>query len=257
LTGRFVDLETGGQDIAFVYLPKKTASKVKQFLKKFIDIDMYVEQFRSKDIIPEEFYALRDDNSFDINSLDSYGETALTAAIKNENYMMTKEIIDFEFCDYLVKNRDGYTPLQIARQKKADEIIELLESNVTYQSENWEDIKWFYHSDIHDDNSFRMIELMDAINTNKSLKDIYLCSPVFYSVFFARSPSIELGHDTLNIRIIHKKLRKALDMAFDIEYSSSNGTENDFVLKSVTIDQALESVFSFYKVDTHFSNKWQ
>lgn len=248
LSGTFLELQTGGQDAAFVYLPNTITGAVHDFMGTAYDIDAYVDTFRKGQEIPEEFYSLREDPSFDTSARDSLGETALTAAIQSGNHEMALSIIKLELCNLTSKNAQGLTPLQLARVSKASDIVGELESQLIFPSETWDDIQWFYADDPDDDDNVRVMELMEAIHSSQHLKQIFFCAPLFWSFYFARTPNIELGHETLNIKIIHEDQRKEPDLPFFIHYSSKDNPGKDYTLTSASLDEALASVHDFYSL---------
>jgi hypothetical protein len=251
LSGKFVMLQTGGQDVAFVYLPKITASKLQVLLKKFIGIDEYVDFFRTSDQDPpNEIYDLRDNPSFDHCAVDSKGETALTAAIKAKNITQAITMMGCDFARITDKNRLGESPLHLARellpQDTATELVQIIEGVLVNTAQSWSELSAPLE---YQKEKFGLYELSKIIKNDKDLQSTFQCIQFMNGFCFSRSELIEVGNDTLCVESLSPIHRTEESKAFNVTYSSPVGTYDDYKLKNITLDEAYGCIRKFYWVD--------
>lgn len=241
LTGRYVSLETGGQDVSYVYLPKKVADKVEQFIKKFFTVDMFVEQFRVGDEISNSVWAAID-SGFKPTAKDSQGETALTAAIKAKNETMA--LLAIEHIEDLnnIKNKQRKTPLQLAREYKLGSVIKELEERVAYKDGPWDELGSFLRKKDKDDKMCLKLfsSIKKTISPEKCFKYVHL-----KGVILGKSETFEVGVNTLSIFVINHRRRVSPSQAYLVTMDADKPLKN-ITGKKCTLDEAMEIVKLFY-----------
>ena len=108
-------------------------------LKLLIDNGANIEHVTNKGLFPIWFFIMKNandlatymfDNGYNIdkiNNLLSTGSTLLIKTIKKNNLHIAKLLLKYG-ADINIKNKDGKTPLDIAKLKNNNEMIELIES---------------------------------------------------------------------------------------------------------------------------------
>ena len=241
LGGKFVSLPTYGQDVAFVYLPKKSAAKVDTFIGKTITANKFVNHFRGDEDIPGSFWDLRYDKRFNINCQDDSGETALTAAIKSKNTRKALEALEEPIeVNPAVKNRSGRSPLQLARELELKEVVEYLERDVTRKDEKWSSTERLIGSD----RANPMVELVSTLKDRNDLDSMYHFVSCYPWIDFARSETFEVGHETLNVGPYYLVGDYKDYGTYSVKYYSESG--NDYVKENIGLEEALGLIDRFY-----------
>lgn len=239
LEGKFSSLPTYGQDVAFVYLPKKSAAKVDAFTGSTITANKFVDHFRGDDDLPSSFWDLRFDKRFDINCRDDSGETALTAAIKAGKPKKALEALDEVIeVDPLVKNKSGMSPLQLSRQMELQEVTEYLEGFLTTKSQNWSGIEKQIYSE-------PMIELINALKKSQNADTMFANNRFGNWIEFGRTETFELGHDTLTVKPYRKPGIYEDHGTYNLEYFPE--TVGGYSKENVGLEDTLELIDQFYK----------
>jgi hypothetical protein len=242
LGGKFVSLPTYGQDVAFVYLPNKSAAKVDTFTGGTITANKFVDHFRCDEDIPGSFWDLRFDKRFNIDCQDDSGETALTAAIKAKNTRKALEALDEPIeVNPAMKNRSGMSPLQLARELELKEVVEYLERDVTRKGDKWSNTEKLIGSDM----PHPMVELVSTLKDRNDLDSMHHFVSCYPWIDFARSETFELGHETLNVGPYYVVGDNKDYGTYSVKYYSESG--NDYVKENIGLKEALELIDRFYK----------
>lgn len=239
LGGKFVSLPTYGQDVAFVYLPKKSAAKVDTFIGNTITPNKFVDHFRGDDDLPGYFWDLRFDKQFDINCQDDNGETALTAAIRagkpKKALVALDEVIEV---DPFVKNKSGMSPLQLSRQMGLQEVTEYLERFVTRKSENWSGLEKRIYSE-------PMIELINELKKSQNANTMFQSNRFGNWIDFGKAETFEVGHETLTVKPYRKPGVYEDQAAYNLEYFPE--TVGGYSKENIELEETLELIDNFYK----------
>lgn len=239
LGGKFVSLRTYGQDVAFVYLPKKSAAKVDTFTDNAITANRFVQHFRGDDDLPGSFWDLRFNKRFDINCQDDSGETALTAAIKTKNSKKALEALGEAIeVDPFVKNKSGISPLQLSRQMGLQEVTEYLERYVIRKSDEWSNIEKQIYSE-------PMLELINAQKESRNPNPRYQATKFGNWLDFGRKEIFEVGHETLTIKPYRAPGVYEDHGTYNLEYLSEAG--GGYAKENIGLEETLELIDQFYE----------
>ena len=245
LGGKFITLPTYGQDMAFVYLPKNAAKKVEAFCNKTVTANRFVDYFRQDADVPGSVLDLGYDYKFDKDCLDDNGETAVTAAIKAMKPDKALIALDepLEVSAWR-KNREGRSPLQLARQSGYEELVSYLEGKLTRKADPWPVTQKLLGTERL--NLFApMIDLVSIIIERKDNDDWHQCMVWIPDIIFARTQVFEIGHETLHVGpyfIVGSDTRYD---TYQVQYYSESGT-GDYEESDIQLDRALELIEGFY-----------
>ncbi len=126
--GYFVQLPTGDQSIAVIYLPIDKAKKLEKIYRKPFTVDDLVDHFRNKGEWTDKFYDCRE--LFFMR--DRYGDTVALAAISS-GYDAAYDMLHFLGTDWKLPGKDGRGPLKLARDLKNESFIEFWKKNFSIE----------------------------------------------------------------------------------------------------------------------------